>query len=568
MRHTSLSLALAGALFALTAGSASAALTDGVYSVEAKGNNGPIDFAVTLKDGRIAAIDVKSTNETPGLGIDAVAALSKDIIATQSLAVDGVSGATISSEALKTAVREALKQAGGSEADLKSVKQTPKQAALPINNETEILVVGAGGAGMTAAIAAVEAGAKVLLIEKMPFVGGTTLLSSTAVNAGGSSVQMKAEKPYTKDDYIKKLSAGLQQGDRDAMLQLAELSGPTVDWMIGMGADLSRVINGSQHTPEDGGALGASLVPVLKKRIDALNIETRTGTTAVDLIVGENGRVSSVHVKCAAGEYDIKAKAVILATGGFASNPEYVKRFTPQWAGYPSTASVGVTGDAIRMTEKLGAKLSDMAHAGPQTVAYDTGHGAVSLTNVRYNGAILVNQKGERFFNELGNTAKLGAAIKAQPGGYAYLIFDQASVDHAKLMSVYKDRGYFVEAPSISELAAKFGIKPEALGSTVMAWRQVYDTKEDKLFGRKDSIFSRLDKAPIYGQKISPANQTTYGGIVRDRWSRVVKEDGSVIPGLYVAGEAASQFGQGVTIATVLGRLAGQEAAAEVKTMR
>ena len=562
-RTTIIAISLASLSF-LSCSSSYAALADGTYAGEAKGNNGPIALAVTIEGQQIRKIELTKSNETPGLGTEAIRVLSDEIIAQQSLGVDAVTGATNSSEALKSAIRQALKAAGGTEADLaKSQSPVPDKAA-PSDVSTDIVVVGAGGAGMTAAIAAKEHGAEVILLEKLPVVGGTTLLASTALNAGGSSVQMAMPKPYTRDDYLKKLEAGAGGKDLVNVRQLADLSGETVDWLIGMGADLSRVINGSQHTPKDGGALGISLVPVLKNRIDALGIDTRTQNDVMDLIIGSDGRVSGVRVKAPQGSYEIHAKAVILATGGFASNPELVKKYTPQWYGYPSTASVGATGDGIVMAEKAGAALAQMSKAGPQTVAYDTGRGAVSLTNVRYNGAILVNQKGVRFANELGSTAVLGKAITEQPGGVAYLIFDQSAVDHAALMKTYKQMGYFVEAPTIGVLAQKFGIPAEALGKTVAAWHEVYDTKSDKAFGRKDSIFSRIDKAPFYGQKISPASQTTYGGIVRDSKARALRSDGSVIPGLYAAGETACQYGQGVTIATVLGKLAGEEAAKEV----
>lgn len=530
------------------AGSVQAALQDGTYEVSAKGNNGPVVFSVEIQGQAIKSIKVVRGEETPGLGVEAIAMISKEIIARQTTAIDAVSGATNSSRAVTAAVEAALQKAGGTAADLKKTHQT--DAALPTNNSTDVLVVGAGGAGMGAAIAAKEAGAKVLLIEKLPLVGGTTLLASTAFNAGGSKVQMSSAKPYTAADYYAKLEKGARGQELANVKQLADLSGPTADWLIGMGADLSRVINGSQHTPKDGGALG---------------IETRTDTKATDLIVGTDGRVSGVRVTTPKGSYEIHAKAVILATGGFASNPDLVKRFSPQWAGYPSTASVGATGDGIIMAEKAGAALSQMDLTGPQTVAYDTGHGAVSLTNVRYNGAILVNQEGKRFANELGQTAALASAITKQTGGVAYLIFDQKAVDHASLMQAYKARGYFVEAPNLTDLAAKLGINPQALGATVTQWHTVYDTKQDPVFGRKDSIFTRIDTAPYYGQKISPASQTTYGGVMRDAKSRALRADGSVIPGLYVAGETASQFGAGVTIAVVLGRLAGTEAAKEVE---
>lgn len=450
-----------------------------------------------------------------------------------------------------------------------------EESAAGKTESVDLLIVGAGGAGLGAAIEAAEqskaAGApvKLLVIEKMPFPGGTTLLSSTAFNAGGAKVQ----KDYSAEDYLKKLQGGFPKADAHDvanMKELAELSGPTADWLSAMGADLSRAINGSQLTPKNGGALGAMLVPVMLKRAEALGIEIRTNTAAASLLLGDGGRVEGVHVKASKSRpaYDIRAKAVILAAGGFASNPELVKRFTPQWAGYPSTASAGAEGDGIVMAEKAGAKLDNMSLAGPQTVAYDTGHGAVSLTNVRYNGAILVNRDGHRFTNELGITAKIGADIKAQPGGVAYLIFDEKAVENASLMKTYREAGWFVEAPTLAALAEKLGVDGKALEETVKRWQGFYDRKRDDDFGRTQSMFSRIDQAPFYGQKISPASQTTYGGVERDLAGRVLRPDGSAIPGLYVAGETADQYGQGVSIAVVTGRIAARGALEDMKKAR
>ena len=328
-----------------------------------------------------------------------------------------------------------------------------------------------------------------------------------------------------------------------------------------MGADMSRVINGSQMTPADGSAYGAMIVPVLKKRVDALGISVVTNADVQELVTDAAGRVTGVKATIKTKDLQtIPAKAVILATGGFASNPELVMRFSPQWADYPSTASVGAEGDGILMAEKLGAKLDNMALAGPQTVAYDTGHGAVSLTNVRYNGAILVGKSGKRFTNELGSTAVIGADIKAQEGGVAFLIFDRASVENAALMKKYEAQGYFVKADTLDELARKLGVDKTNLKATVERWHGFFDKKKDEDFGRTQSMFSRIDKAPYYGQKISPASQTTYGGVERNADGAALKTDGSVIPGLFVAGETADQYGQGVSLGIVTGRIAARGA--------
>jgi uncharacterized protein with FMN-binding domain len=241
-----------------------------------------------------------------------------------------------------------------------------------------------------------------------------------------------------------------------------------------------------------------------------------------------------------------------------------VDQYTPAWSGYPSTASVGATGDGLTMALALGAALNDMDNAGPQSVAYDTGSGAVSLTNVRYNGAILVNASASRFTSESGPSMPIAKAITEQDGGYAYLIFDQTSVDNAALMQDYKNRGYFIEAETVEELANALGLDAQALNDTLEKYHTVYDTGIDEEFGRNNHIFSRLDTAPYYGVKISPANQTTYGGLVIDLETRVVKEDGTIIDGLYAAGEVTACRGSGTSIALVLGKLAGQVVADDI----
>lgn len=549
----------------VSCGLAQAALTSGTYVAEGKGNNGPVVVETTIENGAITKIRVLKNSETPMIGETAIKLLPTKIVDCQSLDIDKVAGATNSSNAILTAVGEVLKKAGGSKADLKAVAQKKDQAAVLEDANTDVVVVGAGGSGMAAAIEAKRKGLNVILIEKLPMIGGTTALSSTAFNAGGSKIQMALKKPYTADDYYLKLKG---KGPDDASLRnLADLSGPTTDWLVDMGADLGRVINGSQHTPKDGGALGAMLVPVMKKQLDKLGIEPRTSTKAEDLYV-KDGRVAGVRVSHDNGKYVIHAKGVILATGGFASNPELVAKYTPMWAGYPSTASRGATGDALAMATKVGAALGQMDRSGPQTVAYQTGNGAVSLTNVRYNGAILVNEDGNRFVNELALTPILGKAIKDQKDGHAYLIFDQASVDRAALMKKYKEAGYFVEAPTLDALAKKLGINAENLSKTVAAYQKGMDDGVDHEFGRKDSRFSRIDKVPYYGAKISPASQTTYGGVKIDLKARAVTETGKVIPGLYVSGEAASQYGQGVSIGVILGKLAADTAAEDIAKMK
>lgn len=546
---------------ALIATGANAALKDGVYETTAKGNNGDVVMKTTIQAGKITAIEVVKSQETPMLGDKAIERLTHQIIAQQSVGLDVVSGATNSSQATLACVKAALVKAGGSEKDLKARTEKKKDVAALADATTDVLVVGAGGSGMAAAIEAQSRGARVILIEKMPHVGGTTLYSTTSFTAGGSRLQMAGDKKFTPEDFHKKLLVEFPNQDSPNLRQLAQRSGPTVDWLLDMGVDISKVINNSQHVSPQGKALGMVLVPVLKKEIDRRGIDTRTETKAVDLIIDKNGVVTGAVVQTPKGQYRIHARSVVLSTGGFASNPEMVAKYTPQWAGYPSTASRGSTGDGLVLAQKAGAALSHMDIAGPQTVAYDTGKGAVSLTNVRYNGAIIVNREGKRFVNELGNKNTIGMATKQQTEGIGFLVFDETCLQRGELLKRYKAQGFFVQAKTPEELAQKLGIDPKGLKATLADWKVVYDTKKDAQFGRKDSIFSAIDRAPFYGQKTSPASQVTFGGVTRDTEGRAVTPAGKPIEGLYVSGETADQLGHGVSIAITTGRLAGEFAA-------
>ena len=444
--------------------------------------------------------------------------ISKEIIARQTTAVDAVSGATNSSRAVTAAVEAALQKAGGTAADLKKTHQT--DAALPTNNSTDVLVVGAGGAGM-------------LLIEKLPLVGGTTLLASTAFNAGGSKVQMSSAKPYTAADYYAKLEKGARGQELANVKQLADLSGPTADWLIGMGADLSRVINGSQHTPKDGGALGTSLVPVMKARVDALGIETRTDTKATDLIVGTDGRVSGVRVTTPKGSYEIHAKAVILAAGGFASNPDLVKRFSPQWAGYPSTASVGATGDGIIMATKIGAATTGMNYVQVYPLA-TPGTGALQGRARKMSGlddVIDVNAQGLRFVKEDARRDEFVAAIKKQPGGMCWDINDSSIVQpvnsFAENVETLVKLGRIYKADTLADLAKQLGMPPANLEKTVAEFNAMVDAKEDTQFGRK--LFDRkIEKAPFYATPRAPSIHHTMGGLLINPKAQVLDINGRI----------------------------------------
>lgn len=535
------------------------AFAEETYTASAKGFGGDVTVTLTLDGNRLTGVTAEGANETPGVGTVALEKLPAQMRRTGTIAVDAVAGATFTSQAVLAAAADALAQAGLTAEQLVPAEADAQAVATDVN--CDVVIVGAGAAGMSAAIEAANLGMNVIVVEKMSMVGGTTTLASTAINAGGSSIQAKLGIEFSAEDYYAKESstANGKRMSEDYLRVLTSKSGEAIDWLVDMGADLGRVINNMQHTPTDGGSLGAMLVPLLSSQMDAKGVDVRTDTKAVSLIEA-NGKVCGVAVEDPDGSYTIGANAVVLATGTFAASPEMVSKYTPAWAGYPSTSAVGCTGDGINMALELGAAVANMDVAVTQTFAYDTGKGAISMTNVRHNGAILVNNQGVRFASE---SAVKAVDIKAQDGGYGFLIFDQTVMDSAAFIQQYNELGYFTKGETIEELAEKLGLPAAQLAETCARYAGFVKAGKDEDFGRASSMFSAIDTAPFYGVKISPANQSTFGGLVTDVSTRVLREDGSAIEGLYAAGEVCN-YSIYTTSPVVYGRIAAQTAYAEM----
>lgn len=562
----SLALVLGGAV-ALAEG-----FTAGTYTGTAQGFGGDVTATVTLSETEITDIQVIGDQETDGLGSVAIEQLPPKMLEAQSPNVDAMSGATVTSNAIIEAVTAALSQAGVDASSLVP-KEAEDKALEEQTLEADVVVIGAGGAGMTAAITAHEAGKEVILLEKMPYAGGNTTKSTGGMNAAETSVQAELGIEDSVQTFIDDtMTGGKNVNDLALVTTMAENSAEAIDWLASIGAPLPEVsfsggaTNKRIHRPEGGAAVGPYLVEKLLAKIGEDEISLLYNTEATELIV-EDGAVTGVKATGDGIRYTITAKAVVLATGGFGANLEMCAAYNPDLAGFVTTNSPCATGDGIKMAEAVGAATVDME----QIQIHPTVYQATSLMvteSVRGGGAILVNASGERFVDEMETRDVVSAAEIAQEGGYAYLVFDQAQRDNLSAIDSYVSNGLTVQADTIEDLATQMGVDASNLQATVEAWNQAVAEQNDEAFGRTTGMDVDISVAPFYAIQIAPGIHHTMGGVKIDTTASVISVDGEPIPGLFAAGEVTGGVhganrigGNAVADIIVFGRIAGQSAA-------
>ena len=562
----SLALVLGGAV-ALAEG-----FTAGTYTGTAQGFGGDVTATVTLSETEITDIQVIGDQETDGLGSVAIEQLPPKMLEAQSPNVDAMSGATVTSNAIIEAVTAALSQAGVDASSLVP-KEAEDKALEEQTLEADVVVIGAGGAGMTAAITAHEAGKEVILLEKMPYAGGNTTKSTGGMNAAETSVQAELGIEDSVQTFIDDtMTGGKNVNDLALVTTMAENSAEAIDWLASIGAPLPEVsfsggaTNKRIHRPEGGAAVGPYLVEKLLAKIGEDEISLLYNTEATELIV-EDGAVTGVKATGDGISYTINAKAVVLATGGFGANLEMCAEYNPDLAGFVTTNSPCATGDGIKMAEAAGAATVDME----QIQIHPTVYQATSLMvteSVRGGGAILVNASGERFVDEMETRDVVSAAEIAQEGGYAYLVFDQAQRDNLSAIDSYVSNGLTVQADTIEGLASEMGVDAANLQATVEAWNKAVAEQNDEAFGRTTGMDVDISVAPFYAIQIAPGIHHTMGGVKIDTTASVIGVDGEPIPGLFAAGEVTGGVhganrigGNAVADIIVFGRIAGQSAA-------
>lgn len=588
------------------------------------GGKGAIEVSVTVdENGVVTDIQVTKNGDTAGISDAAVEAMPGRIMAAQSANVDGVSGATMTSEAIKMAVLDAVTAAGLDTVKWSTYVATEAAKADDATYNTDIVIIGAGGAGMTAALTAAEKGADVIILESQAAVGGNSVRATGGMNAADTPAQDEnefgesagvektlktARTTYADNVTITKLAEEVEKQwadyqanpvgyfDSDELMELdtmiggkginnpelveelADESADGVEWLKNYGINLTSVgsFGGASvkriHRPVNAEgktiAVGSYMIPLLEKACEENDkISIQLENTATTILTDENGKAVGVKAVGATGnEVTVNAKAVILATGGFGANLDMVAELVPALKGFMTTNAAGAQGQGIEMAQALGAATVDMDQIQIHpTVQFDTA--ALITEGLRGDGAVLINAEGKRFIDEVGTRDVVSAAEIAQPGSYSYLVVDQAMLDKSSVIAGYVKRGFVFQGNTYEELAEALGVDAATFAETMNTWNTYVEAKNDPDFGRT-SFAQPLNTAPYYAIKVTAGVHHTMGGLVINTDTEVLKADGTAIAGLYAAGEVTGGVhganrlgGNAVADFVVFGRIAGEEAA-------
>ncbi len=551
--------------------------TAGTYEGEADGYGGKVIAKVTVDSDKITGITVQADGETEGIGAPAAEIIAKNIVEAQHLNVDLVSGATKSSNAVMAAVIMALEKAGADIEALKNAKVEESTEKAQEDLDTDIVIIGAGGAGMAAAVEAKEAGKSVIIVEKMPIVGGNTNRATGGINAAGTSYQKDAGiEDSVETFYADTFKGGKEKNNPELLKVMVENSASAVDWLNDMGAGLIRVTlsggatNPRIHTPEDGSAVGPVVVSTLTKKLKELGVTIMMETTAKEILMDGDQVVGIKATDANGNEFKINAKAVIETTGGFGANSAKVESYRPDLVGFSTTNHAGALGEGIEMGEKAGASLTDIKEIQIHPTT-DPESGYMFTEGLRGDGAILVNQEGKRFTNELSTRDLVSADILKQTGGIAYLITNEEMRAENAALKGYVEKGYAVEGETLEKLGAALGMDATALVETLTAYKGYVENEKDEAFNR-DHLTITLADGPYFALKVTPGIHHTMGGLTINTTTHVMNSEGNPVKGLYAAGEVTGGVhganrigGNAMTDIIVFGRIAGQTAASELK---
>ena len=602
------------------ASTSSDAGVSGDFTGTAKGFGGDVSVTLTLTDGAITGCTAEGKDETEGVGSQAIAKMPGEIAESGSIAVDGVSGATVTSTAIKEAAAAALTAAGLNPDDYKTAVEN-NATAEDSTVDADVVVVGAGGAGMTAAITAAAEGKSVVILESQSMVGGNSVRATGGMNAGKTVYQDENEfgesagvektlktaaEKYADNETITALAKTVSEqwaayqanptgyfdsvelmeldtmiggkGVNDPALveTLCSNSADAIDWLDEHGITLHNVssFGGASvkriHRPVNAEgktvSVGSYMIPLLQENCEKAGVQILLNTTANEILTDANGVAAGIKATGSTGEtVTVNAKAVVLTTGGFGANLDMVVKYKPELKGFMTTNAAGIQGQGIEMAEAIGAATVDMDQIQIHpTVEANTA--ALITEGLRGDGAVLINAEGKRFIDEVGTRDVVSAAEIAQTGSYSWLVVDQAMVDASSVIQGYIKKGYTVTGETYEELGKAMGVDAAAFAETMEKWNGYVEAKNDPDFGRT-SFANPLNTAPYYAVKVTAGVHHTMGGLKINANTEVLNEKGEVIPGLFAAGEVTGGVhganrlgGNAVADFTVFGRIAGAAA--------
>lgn len=437
----------------------------------------------------------------------------------------------------------------------------------------DVIVIGAGGAGMTAAIAAKQAGAlNVLILEKMGVVGGNTVRATAGMNAAETKYQAEKNIADTVDLMIEDtMKGGKELNDKALVETLAKNSASAVDWVESIGGDLSDVgiMGGASvertHRPTGGAKVGGMLIDTLFAKVQELGIPVYMNSKATAIVVDEAGAVSAVDYEQNGQSLRAYTNSVVIATGGYGANIDMVVENVPTLAGFGTTNHKGATGDGITMAVALGAATVDMDQIQTHPTVNPT-NSTMYTEAVRGNGGILVNKTGNRFTNELGTRDVVSKAILEQEDAVSYLFFDQTVRESLSAIEAYIKGGIVTEAATLEEMAEK--LQMPDLVQSIAKYNGFVEAGVDADFGR-ENMKTALNNGPFYAGLTLPAVHHTMGGLKINTAAEVLNAEGNAIPGLYAAGEVVGGVhganrlgGNAVADIVVFGRIAADSAVA------
>lgn len=539
----------------------------GVFNEKVQDDTYQLAINVSLETDRIADIELDGEAE-----LDVAFTTSFDIIRSRILDansphVDAVTGATTQSEAVKKAVSKAI--AKSCKAQLLAEGGSPSAP-----QSYDVVVVGSGGAGLAAAIQACDEGAKVLVVEKMSTIGGNTIKASVGMNAAQTRFQKLKGITDSKDLFYQETLKGGQFKNNTLLLkEFVERAPQAVEWLAEHDIELSDItITGGMsidrtHRPADRSAVGGFLISGLVKNLNKRNIDVMLDTSVTEIRYAA-GRVQGVELLNDEGEaLTINAKSAIVATGGFSANRDMVVKYRPELDGFVTTNHPGATGGGIAILQNIGAGTVDMGEIQIHPTVEQTTSYLISEA-IRGGGAILVNQAGKRFFNEMETRDKVSAQIIAQPEKYAYVVFDEQVRLNNKAADEYIARGFVISAESPRELANKLEMDFHAFLATLETYNVAVDKQHDAEFGRATAMRQPIKQGPFYAIRIAPGVHHTMGGVTINTETCVLDSQKQTLNGAFAAGEVVGGIhggnrigGNAVADIIIFGILAGRNAA-------